>query len=201
MTLLQKIYHIHKIYRHRLRQHKLKICYGDHFYWKKLVATFNGVIYNKKTRIEMNRNVYFEKLYCYNLYLPLNVLLVVCVCIIFFVPRSSVSRKAFEFDKLWISKNGNYQVHSGLSQLVGAVEYTDCFSAEGYDPHPPNECPVYDTKQSDGEVPLMLELWGMKCSPSLSSLPPARSRSTWKGPICGSSRTKPCTYATLNCLK
>ena len=25
-------------------------------------------------------------------------------------------------------------------------------------PHPPNECPGYDTKQSDGEVPVMLEL-------------------------------------------
>ena len=25
----------------------------------------------------------------------------------------------------------------------------------------PNECPVYDTKQSDGEVPVMQELWGM----------------------------------------
>ena len=23
----------------------------------------------------------------------------------------------------------------------------------------PNECPRYDTKQSDGEVPVMLELW------------------------------------------
>ena len=26
---------------------------------------------------------------------------------------------------------------------------------------PPHECPGYDTKQSDGEVPAMLELWGM----------------------------------------
>ena len=30
------------------------------------------------------------------------------------------------------------------------------FSAEGQDS--PNECPSYDTKQSDGEVPVMLEL-------------------------------------------
>ena len=43
---------------------------------------------------------------------------------------------------------------------AGAVEYTECASAEGYNP-PPNECPGYDTKQSDGEVPAMLELWGM----------------------------------------
>ena len=27
--------------------------------------------------------------------------------------------------------------------------------------HPPNECPGYDTKQFDGEVPAMQELWGM----------------------------------------
>ena len=36
---------------------------------------------------------------------------------------------------------------------------------------PPNECPGYDTKQSDGEVPAVLELWGMGSSPSLPSLP------------------------------
>ena len=36
---------------------------------------------------------------------------------------------------------------------------------------PPNECPVYDTKQSDGEVPVMLELWGMQSTPLLPSLP------------------------------
>ena len=29
----------------------------------------------------------------------------------------------------------------------------------------------YDTKQSDGEVPAMLELWGMRRTPSLPSLP------------------------------
>ena len=33
-----------------------------------------------------------------------------------------------------------------------------------------NECPGYDTKQSDGEVPVMLELWGMWSTPSLPSL-------------------------------
>ena len=43
---------------------------------------------------------------------------------------------------------------------AGTLEYTDCFSAEGKN-HPPNECPKYDTKLSDGEVPVILELWGM----------------------------------------
>ena len=34
-----------------------------------------------------------------------------------------------------------------------------------------NKCPGYDTKQSDGEVPAVLELWGMRSTPSLPSLP------------------------------
>ena len=34
-----------------------------------------------------------------------------------------------------------------------------------------NRCPGYDTKQSDGEVPVMLELWGMQSTPSLPLLP------------------------------
>ena len=36
---------------------------------------------------------------------------------------------------------------------------------------PSNVCPRYDTKQSDGEVPVMLELWGMQSALSLPSLP------------------------------
>ena len=62
---------------------------------------------------------------------------------------------------------------------------------------PPNECPGYDTKQSDGEVPAMLELWGMRSTPSLPSLPGP----FWpgvvaldKGPIYGLNRTKPCFF-------
>ena len=58
---------------------------------------------------------------------------------------------------------------NNIAQFAGAVEYTDCISAEGYDP-PDNECPAYDTKQSDGEVPVMLEIWGMQITPSLPLL-------------------------------
>ena len=43
-----------------------------------------------------------------------------------------------------------------ISQSVGAVEYTDCIYAEGVR-DPPNECPGYVTKQSDGEFPVILE--------------------------------------------
>ena len=35
----------------------------------------------------------------------------------------------------------------------------------------PHECPGYDSIQSDGEVPVMLELWGMRSTFSLLSLP------------------------------
>ena len=34
-----------------------------------------------------------------------------------------------------------------------------------------NECPGYDTKQSDGEASVKLELWGMQSTPLLASLP------------------------------
>ena len=56
-----------------------------------------------------------------------------------------------------------------IALSAGAVEYTDCFSAKGWDP--PNEYPGYDTKQSDGEVPAVQEIWGMQSAPSLPSLP------------------------------
>ena len=42
-----------------------------------------------------------------------------------------------------------------VALLAGTVEYTDCISTEEIDP---NECPVYDTKQSDGETQVMLQL-------------------------------------------
>ena len=42
--------------------------------------------------------------------------------------------------------------HRLIAQLAGAVEYTDRFSVE---------CSRYDSKQSDGEVPVMRELRGM----------------------------------------
>ena len=55
------------------------------------------------------------------------------------------------------------------SQSAGDTEYTDCISAEEWDSL--NECPEYDTKQSGGETPVMLELWGMQSTSSLPALP------------------------------
>ena len=69
----------------------------------------------------------------------------------------------------WIIWNKTvWHLNLCIAQSAGAVEYTVCTSAEG---NPPNECPVYDTKQSDGEVPAVRELWGMRSTPSLPSLP------------------------------
>ena len=72
------------------------------------------------------------------------------------------------------------------------------YICRGVIPHPhthTNEYPGYDIKQSDGEVPGMLELWGMQSTPLLPSLPGP----LWpgviapeKGPIYGLNRTKPC---------
>ena len=56
-----------------------------------------------------------------------------------------------------------------MAQSAMTVKFIDYFSAEWQDS--PNKCPGYDTKQSDGEVPVMLELWGMLSTPSLPSLP------------------------------
>ena len=47
--------------------------------------------------------------------------------------------------------------------------YTDCISAEGK--HCLNECYGNDTKQSDGEIPVVLELWGIQSIPFLKSPP------------------------------
>ena len=54
--------------------------------------------------------------------------------------------------------------------MAGAVEYTNGTSAEGVRP-PPHECSGYDSKQSDGEVPVMLGIWGMQSIPLLPLLP------------------------------
>ena len=56
-----------------------------------------------------------------------------------------------------------------LSQLAGAVEYNDCVSGDGSDSF--NEYPGYDTKLSDGEALVMLELWEMHITPSLPLFP------------------------------
>ena len=67
-----------------------------------------------------------------------------------------------------------------------------------------NKCPGYDIKQSDGEAPVMLELWGMQSTPSLALLPAPflpRVVASDKGPNYGLNRTKLSTNTRLNYLK
>ena len=57
---------------------------------------------------------------------------------------------------------------------------------------PHNECPGYDTKQSDGEVPVKLGLWGMWSTHFIDTAPRstlARNGFTWYSPIYGLNRT------------
>ena len=53
-----------------------------------------------------------------------------------------------------------------FAQSAGTVEYADCGAVKL-----PQKCPRYNTKQSDGEVPVMLERWGRWSTPSLPALP------------------------------
>ena len=64
-----------------------------------------------------------------------------------------------------------------FAQLAGAVEYT--------------ECPRYDTKQSDGKVPIILVLLSTPSLPSLSSSHWPGVVAPDKGPIYGLNRIKP----------
>ena len=57
-----------------------------------------------------------------------------------------------------------------MTSLVGwGSRILDWISAEELSLQ--NECPGYDTKQSDSEVLVTLELWGIRGALSLSSLP------------------------------
>ena len=56
-----------------------------------------------------------------------------------------------------------------IARSAWTVEYTDCTSAEAYGHL--NECSGNDTKQSDGEVPVMLGPWEIRSTPSLPLLP------------------------------
>ena len=46
----------------------------------------------------------------------------------------------------------NWETKQNIAQSAVVAEYTNCTSAQAEDL--PNECPIYDTKQSDGEVPV-----------------------------------------------
>ena len=59
----------------------------------------------------------------------------------------------------------------------------------------PNLCPGYYTKQSDTEVPVMLELWEMQSTPSLTLL----TGPLWPGMVA-SDRAISIAQIELNCI-
>ena len=61
-------------------------------------------------------------------------------------------------------KNYNYSLAQLARVGVGAVEYTISLKRVKA---PTSEYPGYDTKQSDGEAPVILELWGMQSTAPL----------------------------------
>ena len=63
----------------------------------------------------------------------------------------------------------SYLIQIIQAKTAVAIEYTDCISAAGKDPR--NECPGYESKQSDGEVLVMLEIWGMQSALLFPLLP------------------------------
>ena len=71
-----------------------------------------------------------------------------------------------------------YRIYQSISssRLEGAVDYADCIFAEAKEPS--NECPGYDTKQSDDEASV-LKLWGMGSTSSL----PLLSVLLWPGVV------------------
>ena len=65
---------------------------------------------------------------------------------------------------------GQYYIYIYIYvQSARAVEYTDCTSIDEYDLS--NKFGGNDTRQFDGEVPVMLEFWGKWSTSSLPSLP------------------------------
>ena len=57
-----------------------------------------------------------------------------------------------------------------FGQLTGAVKYSNCISAEGWDPPTPIKYPEYDIKPSDDEASA-LQLWEIWRTSSLLLLP------------------------------
>ena len=56
-----------------------------------------------------------------------------------------------------------------MKKTIGGAHFAA--SLQRVKTRPSNECPVYNMKQTDGESPVITELWGIRSTPSLPSLP------------------------------
>ncbi len=85
--------------------------------------------------------------------------------------------------------------HSGI-RMPSRLGLKNTLTASLQRGNPPtNKCPGYDTKQSDGEVPVMLELWGMWSTPSLPLFPGAH----WPG-VVEPDRALSMSQIEVNCV-
>ena len=81
----------------------------------------------------------------------------------------SKSFSNLRFNQIWFSCFSFFLYLFGSVGWGGRIHRLHL--CRGVRPPPPNEYPRYDTKQSDGEVPVMLGLWGIRSTPSLPLLP------------------------------
>ena len=85
------------------------------------------------------------------------------------------------FFSFFFTRESNLDLYTILTKISTDNKEWNCLVGWGYRMHwlllcgevspPPHKCPGYDTKQSDGEVLVILDLWGMWSVPSLPSLP------------------------------
>ena len=117
------------------------------------------------------------------------------------LPVEDIIQRYADFFKTKLSELRNYTASSRVNPNTNCPVGWGCrihqlLLCRGVRPSP-NECPGYDTKQSDGEVPAMLELWEMQSTPLLPLLPGPLCPGVVapdKGPIYGSNGTKPCFF-------
>ena len=85
-------------------------------------------------------------------------------CLYSFIrPLASASSSAYLHRSISDWRLGQGSIYNTLGKTTG--QYITHWV------RPPPMCPGYDTKQSDGEVPVMLGLWGIRSTPSLPLLP------------------------------
>ena len=76
--------------------------------------------------------------------------------------RRRLLRRGLEFHECTINKSAHTKSLETYCRHLVSVDYRRYLPLQrGKDP-PPNECPGYDTKQSVGEVPVMLRPWGIR---------------------------------------
>ena len=84
--------------------------------------------------------------------------------------RTVLASKLYTYAKLNYRKQNCFEVNSVYCPISWSCRIHRLHLCKGVRPSP-NECPGYDTKQSDGKFQLMLKLWGMWGTPLVPLLP------------------------------